>query len=56
MELIVVSVGGIVGGFVAVISVSIGSFTALQRLGEWHARGFRPALARGSTRRPYPYR
>jgi len=56
MELLVASLGGIVGGFTVVVSVSVGSFTLLQRLGEWHARGYRLVPVRASVRRPYPYR
>lgn len=51
-----VTLAAIGGGCAAVVSLSAGSFTLLQRLGESLGQRPRPLPARVAARRPYPYR
>lgn len=56
MDLLVASLVGIVGGFAAVVSLSVGSFSLLQRLGDVRLGGYRLVTTRLAIERRHPYR
>ncbi len=56
MDLLVASLFGIVGGFAAVVSLSVGSFALLQRLGEVRVGGYRLVATHLAVERHHPYR
>ncbi|MBL8717333.1 MAG: hypothetical protein JNL79_15205 [Myxococcales bacterium] len=56
MDLLVASLVGIGGGFAAVVTLSVGSFSLLQRLGDVRLGGFRLVTTRLAVERRHPYR